>query len=61
MFFPLRKIWLFCVIEIPAIGPKLVLDAVTPEVEVDEEKPLDAIDLVEEQSDLHLLEPLLLP
>lgn len=48
-------------IEIPAIGPKLILDAFAPEVAVDEQEALDTVDLIEQQRNLGLVKrPLLL-
>lgn len=48
-------------VEIPAIGPKLILDAFAPEVVVDQQKSFDAVDLIEQQRYFGLMKrPLLL-
>lgn len=48
-------------VEIPAIGPKLILNAFAPEVVIDQQKSLDAVDLIEQQRYFGLMKrPLLL-
>lgn len=48
-------------VEIPAIGPKLIFDALAPEVVVDQQKSLDTVNLIEQQRYFCLMKrPLLL-
>lgn len=47
-------------VEVPAIGPKLILNAFASEVVVDQQKSFDAIHLIEQQRNLGLMKPPLL-